>query len=131
MMDTDGAAPSILEFAFPRRFLGIAPMSTQSLWNRFQNHLLRYDSPAFSLDISRMRFGDDFFEKMQPRAQLAFEKMHELESGAIANPDENRMVGHYWLRAPELAPNEEIRDEIAATYADIQNFASQVHGGQL
>ena len=27
-----------------------------------------------------------------------------LEKGAIANADEKRMVGHYWLRAPELAP---------------------------
>ena len=29
--------------------------------------------------------------------------MAALEKGAIANPDENRMVGHYWLRAPDLA----------------------------
>jgi len=30
--------------------------------------------------------------------------MEALEGGAIANPDEGRMVGHYWLRAPERAP---------------------------
>ena len=34
--------------------------------------------------------------------------MDALEKGAIANPDENRMVGHYWLRDPELAPTPEI-----------------------
>ena len=27
-----------------------------------------------------------------------------IEGGAIANLDEDRMVGHYWLRAPDLAP---------------------------
>ena len=33
-------------------------------------------------------------------------EMEALEAGAIANADEKRMVGHYWLRAPELAPIE-------------------------
>ena len=41
--------------------------------------------------------------------------MEELEKGALANPDENRMVGHYWLRAPELAPTPEIAEEIRST----------------
>lgn len=102
-----------------------------SLWNRFQEYFLRYENLGFSLDISRMRFGDDFFEKMQPRAAAAFEKMRELESGAIANPDENRMVGHYWLRAPQLAPNAEIRAEIENTKRDIQEFAAAIHGGKI
>ena len=44
--------------------------------------------------------------------QQAFEAMDALERGAIANPDENRMVGHYWLRAPDLAPSAEIAAEI-------------------
>ena len=34
--------------------------------------------------------------------QKAYAAMDALEKGAIANPDEKRMVGHYWLRAPEL-----------------------------
>jgi glucose-6-phosphate isomerase len=41
---------------------------------------------------------------MEPLMQKAFQDMEAIESGAIANPDEKRMVGHYWLRAPELAP---------------------------
>ena len=57
--------------------------------------------------------------------------MRELEAGAIANPDEQRMVGHYWLRAPEKAPNEEIRNAISAAYADILSFADAVHGGKI
>ena len=36
--------------------------------------------------------------------QNAFLAMTELERGAIANPDEKRMVGHYWLRNSALAP---------------------------
>ncbi|KAF0918446.1 hypothetical protein E2562_024231 [Oryza meyeriana var. granulata] len=38
------------------------------------------------------------------RTAYAFAAMGELEKGAITNPDEGRMVGHYWLRDPGLAP---------------------------
>ena len=41
--------------------------------------------------------------------------MRELEAGAIANPTEKRMVGHYWLRDPALAPTPELRTEIEET----------------
>ena len=37
----------------------------------------------------------------------AIEAMGELERGAVANPDEGRQVGHYWLRAPSLASEEQ------------------------
>jgi len=55
--------------------------------------------------------------------------MTDLERGAIANPDENRMVGHYWLRNPALAPSPEIRQEIQRTISDIKSFALEVHNG--
>src|SRR6185437_7187203 len=61
----------------------------------------------------------------------AFAAMAALEKGAIANPDEKRMVGHYWLRAPELAPTPEIRKEITDTLAAIKAFAARVHSGAL
>ena len=61
----------------------------------------------------------------------AFEAMDALEQGAIANPDENRMVGHYWLRAPELAPTPEIAAEIRKTVADVKAFAAGVHSGEI
>ena len=63
-------------------------MSASSLWSRFQEYFVSYDDVGFSLDISRMRFRDDFFAKMQPRVERAFASMSELEGGAIANPDE-------------------------------------------
>ena len=34
----------------------------------------------------------------------AFAAMRAIEAGSVANVDERRMVGHYWLRAPERAP---------------------------
>ncbi len=62
-------------------------MASSSLWPRFQKYFLRYDDLDFSIDISRMKFADDFFAKMQARVEKAFAAMRELEAGAIANPD--------------------------------------------
>src|SRR5947209_19765549 len=106
-------------------------MASSSLWQRFQQYFLYYGDLAFSIDISRMRFPDDFFEKMQPLTEKAFAAMRELESGAIANPTENRMVGHYWLRNPALAPTAEIRTEIEENIQRIKKFAEDVHAGRI
>ena len=106
-------------------------MASSSLWQRFQQNFLRYDDLGFSIDISRMKFPDDFFGTMRPKIDKAFAAMRDLEKGGIANPDEKRMVGHYWLRKPALAPNKELRDEIEQTNARIKQFAADVHGGKI
>jgi glucose-6-phosphate isomerase len=106
-------------------------MSSSSLWPRFQKYFLRYDDPDFSIDISRMRFDEGFLGKMRPLTEKAFAAMRELEAGAIANPDENRMVGHYWLRNPRLAPTPELRADIEETNARIRQFAADVHAGKI
>ncbi|MDQ6912984.1 MAG: glucose-6-phosphate isomerase [Verrucomicrobiota bacterium] len=97
------------------------------MWSRFQKYFLAYEELGFSIDISRMRFPDDFLSRRQPLAERAFAAMDELEAGAIANPDEQRMVGHYWLRAPELAPNEQLQQDISHTNRRIKEFAARVH----
>ena len=68
-----------------------------------------------------MKFPDDLFEKMRPQIEHAVAAMRELEAGAIANPTEKRMVGHYWLRSPVLAATGEIRSEIEETIRRIKN----------
>jgi glucose-6-phosphate isomerase len=68
---------------------------------------------------------------MGPRIEKAFATMRELEGGAIANPTEKRMVGHYWLRNPALAPNAELRAEIEGTIEHIKRFAADVHTGKI
>jgi glucose-6-phosphate isomerase len=106
-------------------------MDRSSLWQRFQKFFLRYDELGFSLDVSRMNFPDDFFERMGGKIDNAFSAMRELEAGALANPDEKRMVGHYWLRNPKLAPNDELRRDIEETNRRIKQFASDVHTGKI
>jgi glucose-6-phosphate isomerase len=106
-------------------------MASTSLWPRFQKYFLRYDDLDFSIDISRMRFGEEFFDRMKPLVEKAFAAMRELETGAIANPDEQRMVGHYWLRDSKLAPTAELRADIDDTNARIKQFVAEVHAGKV
>src|SRR5467141_1505334 len=106
-------------------------MASSSLWQRFQQYFLRYDDLGFSIDISRMKFPDGFFDQMRPKIEKAFSAMRDLEAGGIANPDEKRMVRHYWLRKPALAPNPELRSEIEKTSAQLKQFAADVHKGKI
>lgn len=109
----------------------MAAMTQPSLWTRFTQYHLRYEDLGFTLDISRMRFGEDFLPAMASKAKVALEAMSKLEAGAIANPDENRMVGHYWLRNPGLAPTAELEAEIENTLAAVKKFAADVHAGTI
>ena len=94
---------------------GMNPMNAMDLWQRYRRHLCRVPALGLTLDVSRMRFDAAFIEKMRPALASAFAAMDGLEKGAIANPDEKRMVGHYWLRNAALAPNEELRRDIEDT----------------
>ena len=106
-------------------------MTAPNLWTRSRQYLCRIPAIGLTLDVSRMRFDEQFLERMAAPMKRAFEAMDELERGAIANPDEKRMVGHYWLRAPELAPKPEIAAEIEKTVADVKAFAASVHSGSI
>ena len=101
------------------------------LWSRFQRHYLDCPAIGLGLDISRVPFPDDFHSKMERPIQKALSAMAELERGAIANPDEQRMVGHYWLRNPALAPTPALSQAIESTLEAIQTFTAQVHRGEL
>ncbi len=100
-------------------------------WDRFKSLYFHAPKLGFGLDISRMPFPDGYLESMAPRLEKAFADMAALEKGAIANPDENRMVGHYWLRSAELAPTPELKDAIARTVDSIKEFVAAVHAGDI
>ncbi|MFB8788943.1 MAG: glucose-6-phosphate isomerase [Potamolinea sp.] len=106
-------------------------MDAAALWQRYQDWLYYHEGLEFYLDVSRMRFDDAFVEKMQPKFEKAFQDMDALEGGAIANPDEDRMVGHYWLRDSELAPTPELQQEIKTTLEKISAFTQKVHTGTI
>jgi len=100
-------------------------------WERFQKYYTEFHEAGLAVDLSRMNVTDEFFAGMESRVRKALADMTALEKGAIANPDENRMVGHYWLRNPALAPTPEIRKEIEETTDQIKDFAAKVHAGKI
>jgi glucose-6-phosphate isomerase len=106
-------------------------MNAKELWQRYQRYLCRIDSLGLTLDVSRMGFDDGFLGRMSSPLASAFTNMEALEKGAIANPDEKRMVGHYWLRAPDRSPTPAIAAEIRKTIADIKTFTASVHSGAI
>ncbi|NQV40974.1 MAG: glucose-6-phosphate isomerase [Candidatus Marinimicrobia bacterium] len=85
----------------------------------------------FFLDLNEAHLSDASKMKLEPALTAALHAMQDLENGAIANPDENRPVGHYWLRNHKLAPTTEIQNQIKDTISSIKSFSAAVHQGQL
>ncbi len=105
--------------------------SGRALWDRFREYYFHSPVLDVGVDISRMRFSADIFREMEGPMRRAFAFMRELEAGAIANPDENRRVGHYWLRDPDRAPSPAFRDAIQGALKAVRDFAAQVHSGAI
>jgi glucose-6-phosphate isomerase len=78
-----------------------------------------------------MRLDDATLERMAPALERAFDAMAALEAGATANPDEARPVGHYWLRAPDLAPTPAIAAQIRASIEAVRAFAADIHSASI
>lgn len=98
---------------------------------QYAQQLVRYPDLGISLDFSKLPLSPEFLGNMKPLIDRAYADMKALEGGAIANPDEGRMVGHYWLRNSALAPNEQLKAAIDQPIAAIKNFASRVLSGEL
>jgi glucose-6-phosphate isomerase len=98
-------------------------------WQEFQEGFIDFPELQFSFEYARM--GKIDFERRSSVIQSALNQMEQIEKGAIANPDEQRMVGHYWLRAPELAPTKTISSVIDSTINKVVEFSEAVHAGKL
>ncbi len=106
-------------------------MDAAALWKRYQDWLYYHEGLGVYVDVSRMSFDDAFVDQLAPRFDQAFEEIVALEAGAIANPDENRMVGHYWLRNPDLAPSEDLKKNVTETLSAVKAFASKIRSGSI
>jgi glucose-6-phosphate isomerase len=106
-------------------------LDPSSQWQRFCSLLWHNETLGFWLDVSRMGLDEASLSALRPRFQTAFKAMAALEAGAIANPDEQRQVGHYWLRTPELAPDSDSAAHIKAEIDRIEAFGVDVLTGAL
>ena len=89
------------------------------------------ETPALELDLSDAGLAAADLTAATPRLRAALAAMQALEAGAVANPDEGRRVGHYWLRAPELAPEPAMTAEILESWASIERFAAELRDGTV
>ena len=101
-------------------------------WQRFCELLWYDEGLGFWMDVSCMALSQEDLDNLKPRFQQAFSAMSALEGGGIANPDEQRQVGHYWLRSPDLAPDPETSDHIRSEVDRIDTFTQGIRdGGQF
>ncbi len=103
----------------------------EKLWERFCALLWHDEALGFWLDASRMALSPDVLTSLQPRFEQAFAAMAALEKGGIANGDEQRQVGHYWLRNPQLAPDPAITEELRQQRQAMVDFAQGVLEGSV
>ena len=112
-------------------FPDFSATDSQVQWQRFCDLLWYHDDLGLWLDISRMHLNSSDLEALSPSLEKAFQAMQALEAGSIANADESRQVGHYWLRQPQLAPDPEVSRHIAAEIDDIEAFGQAIVSGEI
>src|SRR3954467_1168725 len=100
-------------------------------WDRYKKDLCVVPSIGLTLDVSCMGHDDAFLERMRAPMEKAFADMEALEKGAIANPDEKRQVGHYWLRDPDRAPDGAINRAIVTMVGRCISIAEGIHLGKI
>ena len=88
----------------------------------------------------RAGFTFDFHQSLDFDLRLPLDKafhdkaikvMEDTEKGVHVNDSEDRMVGHYWLRNPPLAPEEGIANEIIQALEYCSDFSRRVHKGEV
>ena len=106
-------------------------MSSEQYWNNYLSTLCSCPEIDCFLQYQHAGISATDLAKQRPLLTKALVEMTQLERGLIANPDEQRMVGHYWLRASSLAPTPQITRQIDQTLHAIHQFATQILQGKL
>ena len=105
--------------------------NNQDPWEHFKANYHSFPDAKLAIDLSRLSFSKPWLGSVIPKFDRAFKSMRLLELGTIANPDEERMVGHYWLRNPALAPTPTIENDINQSLSSIKDFARKIHQHEI
>ncbi|KOX16373.1 hypothetical protein ADK67_40150 [Saccharothrix sp. NRRL B-16348] len=93
-------------------------------WERYSACHFEDPNTGLAVDVSPAGITVDHLDGLAPSMARAFDAMAALERGSVVNPDEGRAVGHYWLRAPDLAPDPEVAAAIKSSLAMPAEFVS-------
>ena len=94
-------------------------------WENYKKYTWNDAETGLSLDLSKVSEIADFLKDGEPLFDKGLKELKEIEAGEKINTDEDRMVGHYWLRAPELAPSTDITQVIQGELSHIKSFEKQ------
>lgn len=91
---------------------------------------------GLALDLRWMGLDPELDQRLAIPLGRAWNDLDATERGEIANPDEGRRVGHYWLRAPDLAPGgavarangEALGRQIKDAWAEVEQLKLQLAG---
>ena len=100
-------------------------------WDKFCNYLWFDKKLNIWLDISKINFNKEDIYSLEKKFKDVFIAIKELEDGAVSNIDENRQVGHYWLRNPLIAPSNNIKEEISSDLKIISEFGRDILNGKI
>ena len=100
-------------------------------WNKYSKYLWFDNDINIWLDISKINFNEEIISKYEKRFENVFTAITKLESGEYSNIDENRQVGHYWLRNSSLSPNNNIKNSIDSEIEKIKSFGKKIINGDL
>ena len=95
-------------------------------WAKFTKYLWFSKDINMWIDISKVFFNENQINEISTKFKYVFSESKKLENGAIANLDENRQVGHYWLRNSDISPDDNIKNEIDKDIKDIDKFCSGI-----
>ena len=82
------------------------------------------------IDFTRLELPEELADHYREPIGRALQEMAAVEAGEKVNTDEGRMVGHYWLRNPDLAPGD-LGVAITATQKSIEQFGRDVFSGRF
>ncbi len=100
-------------------------------WEKYCNYLWFDKKLNIWLDISKINFNNDDICSLEKKFKDVFTSIKELEAGAISNIDENRQVGHYWLRNSSIAPSNNVSEEIRKEINIISKFGKDILNGKI
>lgn len=86
------------------------------------------EAAGLEVDLRRLQLPGNLDSLYGPLFDRAIEQMVRVESGEPVNIDENRVVGHFWLRNPDIAPPG-YGDQIREAWKNIEAFVNQYFAG--
>jgi glucose-6-phosphate isomerase len=91
--------------------------------------LLRHPALPWILDATQARVSEDALDALP--WDRVFDEMDAIEAGSIANADEDRQVGHFWLREQMMAPTMGQARDLGEGLEAVRRTAEEVRNGAM